>query len=220
MKYSIIFPLFSILLNSCIKEECQINGGYYEFEIPATLTPAKDTFQIGDTITIISSFSDEVYERKTDKYYKLENFRFYPELRIREISVSPANEAAVSNFEVLIDTATNFHRIDYSTGEVGYIGEYSYSNSRYELEYKLIPKASGFYHFSHLSVVFGLGENQSFEGKCSNLKDDAAVKLNDGADNNIELLHDSPDPHYNDWILQKPEDRFHKFGGYCFYVRG
>jgi len=75
------------------------------------------------------------------------------------------------------------------------------------------------YHFSHFSAIIGIGENQEFEGKCSNLTNDVAMNLNDGADNNINMLSSSPDPHYNDWILQKPEQRFYKFGGYCFYVK-
>ena len=43
--------------------------------------------------------------------------------------------------------------------------------------------------------------------------------MNDGAENNIHMLLDSPDPRYRDWIMQKPEKRFHQFGGYCFYVK-
>ena len=44
--------------------------------------------------------------------------------------------------------------------------------------------------------------------------------MNDGAENNIHMLLDSPDPHYRDWIMQKPEKRFHQFGGYCILCEG
>jgi hypothetical protein len=220
MKYLITFLTISLYLNSCVREKCQIAGSY-EFELPVTLTPAKDTFHIGDTITVVSSFPDEVYERKTEKTYKLENFRFYPELIISELSDSVADRAALLNFEIIIDDATNFYRIDYNDGAIDYIGEYSYAANSYDLEYKLVPKVSGFYIFGHASTLIGigLGSDQDFDGKCSNISVSAAMKLNGGADNNIEMLKYSPDPHYNDWILQKPEDRFYKFGGYCFYVR-
>ena len=62
-------------------------------------------------------------------------------------------------------------------------------------------------------------QSQEFEGKCQRIEIGSAVKLNEGTDNNIDMLNDSPDPHYNDWMLQKPEQRFHRFGGYCFYVK-
>ena len=64
----------------------------------------------------------------------------------------------------------------------------------------------------------GIGQNQSFDGKCSGKDIEGISNLNNGADNNIELLLDSPDPNFNSWILEKPYQRFHKFGGYCFYV--
>jgi hypothetical protein len=218
MKYLIIFSTISLLFNSCIKEKCQINGGHYEFEIPATLTPAKDTFQVGDTITIVSSFPDEVYERKTDKTYKLENFSFYPGTEIVKIDSSVAIPAIVNYFDLLIDTAQDYHLQVFSSGTHGIIGQYQYINNNYSLNFKIIAKRSGLFYMEQ-GVALNLAPNQDFEGKCSNLRNDAAVILNGGADNNIEMLKYSPDPHYNDWILQKPEDRFYKFGGYCFYVR-
>lgn len=208
-----------MLFVKCIKEECKINGGQYEFEIPASLSPLKDTFNVGDTIFFVSGFSENVFERETGRTYMLKDFKFYPRLRLREVSGVMANEGALLNFDVLVDTSTNFSQFNYSDGAIGYVGEYSYANSGYSLVYQLVPKEPGLYYFSYFSNVFNFGEGQDFEGKCSNLDIDAAVVLNDGADNNIHMLSDSPDPHYNNWILQKPEERFYKFGGYCFYVK-
>lgn len=218
MKYLFIFSLPFFLLNSCVKEKCQI-AGFYEFEIPATLTPAKDTFQVGDTITFVSSFENQVFERKTKKFYKLENFKFYPELSMAEVSDSATNKGALVDFDVIVDSATNFSRLNYSNGQIDYIGEYNYLSNKYSLDFKLVPKASGLYVFSFFSLVWTLDKNQKFDGKCSNINVDGVVKMNDRGDNNIEMLKNSPDSHYNTWIFGNPEQRFHQFGGYCFYVK-
>lgn len=57
---------------------------------------------------------------------------------------------------------------------------------------------------------------QDFLGKCDYTEMDARVTLNDNADNNIDYLRLSPDKQYNTWILEKPDERFYKFGGYVF----
>ena len=98
------------------------------------------------------------------------------------------------------------------------IGQYSYEEGRYALEYKIIPQQEGLFMFSHGSALFPQGEDQKFPGKCKHTGSSARVTLNGGADNNIEFLRNSPDPHYSEWIMARPEERFHKAGGYCFYV--
>ncbi len=218
MKYTIVIFIFVLFLNSCIKKECQIAGSYYQFEIPATLTPAKDTFQVGDTIEFTSSFSDELYERITDHVYKLENIKFYPETAIYRIDIVGAIED-FAEFEIVLDTIYDYNFFDYSSGARTLVGEFLYDNHAYTLGFKIIPKQRGLFFFRHGLGIGSYGENQEFDGKCSNVKIDGVVKLNDGVDNNIEMLNDSPDSHYNDWILQKPGERFHDFGGYCFYVK-
>lgn len=217
MKHIIFVSFVTIIFNSCIKEECKIAGGYYEFEIPAILTPEKDTFSIGDTITIISSFSDVVYERKTDKVYKLIEFKFFPGTEIKNIDTFPAAEG-LSFFEILVDSSLNYKVVNFSESKMRIKGEYDYNNNTYYLKYQLVAKKSGLYYIEQ-SIYPELDPNQHFEGKCPNLKIDGAVKLNGGKNNNIDMLIYSPDPHYNNWIIQRPEDRFYKFGGYCFYVK-
>ena len=105
MKYYIIFSAMSILFYTSCRKECQF-GGAYEFEIPVTLSPAKDTFQIGDTITITSSFSDEVYEKRTENWYELKDFNFSPQTTILNIDSSSINGEILGFFDILIDKKT------------------------------------------------------------------------------------------------------------------
>lgn len=218
MKYISILMVFIcyFLVQACIRKDCKIPN--HDFEIPATLSPAKDTFNIGDTITISSVFPNQVYDKSTEQYYKLENFRFYPEVWITKIHTVPVIEN-LSGFEFIVDSVYNYNLFCYSDGSCSYYGEYNYSNQEYSLYYKIVLQSSGLYRLSQGSAIYPLGEWQDFEGKCWNVYSDVSTKLNDGIDNNVAFLNNSPDPHYNDWILQEPDYRFHRGGGYCFYVR-
>jgi hypothetical protein len=215
MKYLIIIPIICLFLQACISEKCQIPN--HQFEIPATLSPANDTFNIGDTITISSIFSNPVYDKNTNEYYTLENFKFYPETRIYKIdTVREANN--LSEFDFIINPKYNYYLFNYSSGNSSLIGHYTYANNTYSLEYQIIPKVRGLYALNHSSAIIALGENQEFEGKCGNVSSDVDVTLNEGADNNVDFLLESPDVIFQN-IWAKQDAQFHRFGGYCFYVK-
>ena len=104
--YPFLFTLFCLIF-SCTSKECQITS--HKFTIPLKLTPEKDTFFVGDTISIISEFLNNVYDKTTDQNYLLDQFKFFPEARIRELSDSIANQGGFADFEVLIDSEYNFY---------------------------------------------------------------------------------------------------------------
>jgi len=215
MRYLLIIIIIT-LLSSCGRN-CSVPGSYV-FEIPIILSPAQETYQIGDTIRITSFFSDEVYERKTGIHYNLIDFKFYPEMQMREISDTTANEAALSDFEVLIPSEYDFQEYIYGSGSVAYSGEYKYENGNYELSYKIIPQSKGLFYFSFISSLATIDEYQDFEDKCPGESSSARAQLNDSADNNIHLLNESLDPFYNEWRLADPDGRFHRYASYCFRV--
>lgn len=214
----IIFLLF-IASYSCTKKKCQF-GGAYQFEIPVTLSPTKETYKIGDTISINSRFSDQVYEAVTDQFYSLADFRFRPTFEANEISDSIINNAALNNFEIIIDTVQyNLTEFIYSSGSVTYNGEYLYQNGEYLLTYKLIPKITGLYEFAQASLGGDLLENQDFPEKCKNKTINIRTILNNRtSNNNIHLAKDSPNEWYNTRIFHKPKERFTYLGKFIFYV--
>jgi hypothetical protein len=220
MKLVPILAILPLLLASCTREECRFPGSY-EFVLPAELSPARDTFRIGDTIRVVSSFSDEVFERKTQRAYVLEDFRFHPVTIIHKIDTFPGTgEAGLLDFHVFLHDGTHQYQFISVSGGGALMGQYSYQGGTYSLGYSLVPQRAGLYFLKQLSLLYPTDEWQKFPGKkCKHTDSDARVALNGGADNNIEFLSQSPDPHYHDWVLQDPEGRFHKFGGYCFYVR-
>ncbi len=213
----VIFLIATVaVFTKCDPKECQF-GGAYDFEIPASLLPMQDTFGIGDTITIVSSFSDDVYEHQTDRKYQLVDFAFFPATLIKKISINPAIDA-VDDFEVLIDSLTNYSIVKYSGGINIIEGEYKYEQNRYFLEFQLVAKEKGLFYLEQ-GVDISFIKNQEFEGKCKDDANDGRVNMNNGAINNIDMLKESPDPHYREWFFGNPKERFYKFGGYCFYVK-
>lgn len=137
---------------------------------------------------------------------------------ITKIDTVPVIEN-LSGFEFIVDSVYNYNLFCYSDGSCSYYGEYNYSNQEYSLYYKIVLQSSGLYRLSQGSAIYPLGEWQDFEGKCWNVYSDVSTKLNDGIDNNVAFLNNSPDPHYNDWILQEPDYRFHR-GGLLLLCKG
>ena len=222
MRYlTILLPFILLLCWGCPREECRDAdfGGAYQFVIPATLSPAKDTFRVGDTIHISSVFSDEVYERQTEEYYKLENWRFYPVTRVDKIDVtdSAVIQNNLSQFDIIVFDNFEYELYNYISGNIGLVGQYQYKGDEYSLEYSIVPKQPGLFYFFH-GAAQSLDDDQDFPGRCPRVTSNTNVELNGGTGNNIEFLSASPDPHYNDWMLQRPQQRFYDNGGYCFYV--
>jgi hypothetical protein len=214
---TILCIVVSLFLEACIRKECRDIPGGYQFEIPVELRPALDTFKIGDTITIRSSFSNQVYEVNTARTYELDNFQFDPYIGAVRLDTVNADEGATRFFSIG-KSNVNLEFTEYSTGTSVYNGEYAYDDESYKLELQIIPEQEGLFILFFNARM--LDDRQSFPGKCASLNAYRSImRINDNAtNNNMNLLSESPDPHYNEWILQRPQERFFDAGGYCFYV--
>jgi hypothetical protein len=213
---TILSVVISLFVGACIRKECRDIPGGYEFEIPVTLSPAKDTFRVGDTISIVSTFDDMVFERKTQQRYLLENWDFYPITDIHKIDTAPYQNG-IPFFDVIVSDNIDYRQFTFSDGWSSFTGAYSYNRGYYTLSYKVLPKESGLYCIYQASAQ-SINDNQDFPGKCSGISSRTAVVLNDNVDNNIEFLEESPDTFISEWIPRRPMDRFYDGGGYCFYV--
>ncbi len=218
MRYATLCFLFLVSgLSSCwLFDDCN-TPGTVDFLIPATLTPAQDTFRIGDTIHIVSSFGDAVFETKTERRYLLENWYFLPLTSVIRIDTNPAlSYDGLLDFRVLLNPEHNYG-FDRLSGITALSGEYSYHDQRYYLDFALIPQKAGLYMFSHGSGLDDRIHRQNFPGKCRGTLSSVHTQLNNGADNNIHLLAQSPDPRFKE-MLSSSDKRFHRSGGYCFVV--
>lgn len=218
MKYLILITAIISLSSSCVKDPSKCPD---KFIIPAEIIPYSDTYEIGDTILMISSFDKFVFDQQTNKKYNMENISWNPILGIHKLDtniVDPNNiQTVMHNYVNFIpDEKYNLHFFYFSSGGSSLFGKYEFLNDTFTMEIKIIPKLKGTFF-----LKFGSGlvmSDQEFEGKCRHIGFDVYTDMNGDKDNNIDLLRESPNPHYNDWLLQKPEQRFDRGGGYCFRV--
>ena len=208
-------------LSSCIKKEnCdRISGGSYEFVMPFSLSPAKETYHIGDTITISSFVNNPVYERKTGNNYILNNFKFYLVSQLYYMDTLVNDYSDFNRFEVLFDSNYNQNVSFYSNNTSSILGQYNYQNNQYSYEFKLVAKEKGSYLLTQGSSIDYYGKDQHFNGKCSNTDVDARFYMNGRSDNNSHLLDEAFNKYYKGYLANnKLETQFLDFGGYCFKV--
>jgi len=220
-----IISLISILLlfnsSSCERNErCLPKGTYYDFQIPVQLFPAQENYRIGDTIHFISQFSDQVYEETTDSHYALDNFLFHPSIQIREISGEVPRDTVLNNFEVLADTSKyTFYKYIYNSGTVSYDGQYNYLNNIYKLEFSIIPRDTGLYYLVYGSLASTVDAFQDFPGRCDiNILNRVYTIVNEGGDNNLDLLLESLSSYYSGVLYNDYRDNLNKNGIFLFRV--
>ncbi len=227
MLYSIVtrviilaFSLLSVFVyQSCVSEECENVGVGYLFEIPVTLSPTLETYIIGDTIFIKSHFDDLILEKNLEKDFLLKNFLFLPTIYLFKLDTVEDKISALNDFDVILPPNSKLELKSDINDIISLDGNYNYNNEYYILEYKLIPKKRGLYYFSHGCYAAATFPGQEFEGKCPNKElNDICVSLNKGSQNNIDLMKKALHENYHTWTLEKPEERFHRRGSYCFYV--
>lgn len=220
MKNVIISFAFLLILFSCRKPEDCPNY----FELPIKIIPAKETYEVGDTLTFTSKFYKKVLayniQREALKPYDMSGIDWQPVTFIyRTDSTDEAGISIIMRFfDFIEDPSFNYKLMQYSEGSTGLIGEYNFENDTFFLTYRLIARKPGTFMSEFGSNLLEAYNTQDFPGNCNRNGFTATALMNDGADNNIDLLKESPNSFWNTWVLQDPKARFHKFGGYCFKV--
>lgn len=217
----ILFALLAVfLLGACLSKECRENspkGGNYQFVIPATLSPAKDTFRIGDTIMITSVFDDMVYERVTQDYYQLIDWELLFDIHIYNLNIAQDRLAAdaIVDFDTLVVRGHNNGFFPSFTGHIGFLANHEYQDGEYALIYGMVPRKAGLYFLLHNGIN---RSEQPFSGRCAGrgYDSDVKVELNGGIDNNVDFLLEGDSAYQA--FLNNPQAQFHDWGGYCFYV--
>jgi hypothetical protein len=213
MKNLLFLLLLPILFQNCAPKECP-----YWFQIPASVSPYEEEYHIGDTITITSKFHKDVFELNTEEYYNMEGIIWYPGISI--INLISTNQEIIpdfsSNFDFVADSTYNLYIRDLSSGSNYLFADYVFKNDTFELVIKIIPKTSGTFLLN-----FGNSnddDQQDYPGKCRRTGFEAKTLMNEGLDNNIELLKLSTFEKYNTWVFEREQVRFYDSGGFCFKV--
>ena len=220
MKYlQFLFILISYTSFQCCIKPANKCPRY--FEIPVEYSPLVEEYKIGDTLTLKSIFHKEVYERQTDKRYNLEGINWDFTLNIAQVDIDStdrveenAKTSEYIDFLAEDQEKYNLRYYNYSDGGSSLEGEYIHEKDSFKIELGLVLKKTGIFLVAGGPPIYQ--SKQDFPGKCKLTSFDVDVDANEGKNNNVHLLKESLHPHYNDWILKKPEERFR--GSYSYRV--
>jgi hypothetical protein len=93
--------IFSLLLISSCQCAPDVYGDNILLEIPISVELQSDTLNSGDTIWISASFDKEIMEMNSGRNIFLEDFQFFTELGISEISDTVQKFPSVSTFSIM-----------------------------------------------------------------------------------------------------------------------
>lgn len=210
-----IFILVITISVSCKKE----NNCPKEFELKGKITPLKDTFNLGDTLFLESSFNKILVENYTNKSYDMSNINWYPALNVYKIDSGDIeaifNQKTDNFIDILYCSNNDTNWFTYDEGRKYLQLNYDFNEDDYKLEVIISIKKSGLF-----LIEFGGGfENskQEFNGKCTNVDFNAYTRINNTSNNNIELLKLSQTNYFNDWLYNN-EERFYKRGSFVLLV--
>ena len=210
MKYPFFFLLIVIFQDcgSCdlTPPECQ---RVYDFEIPFTISPALDSFHIGDTLFIESILGNLLQDKTTGEEINVTNFEF----------------KLITGF-YRIDTLGYDRNVNENVGIINYNGEYKIvplyngvssvriiyetQNTNKYFKAGLIPKKKGIFHIGFTVFSTDLQDVNLSGNECSE-SIDLSINMNNGSDNNFYLEE------YN--LNTKPtEEVFKRAGAYNFVV--
>jgi hypothetical protein len=155
-----LFVIFIVYTTSCVRQNpgCKTESGYYIFSLPVSFYPTDSIIKLGDTIVITSEFPDTLpgrpYEFDSSNYelFYFENvdFRNYCHLiRVDTLLNSPSERFDfIDHFEILSDS---FYKMKVLKTTIGF--NYVYSENKYFLKFKIIPKFEGVYIFELGSII-------------------------------------------------------------------
>ena len=140
----LLFMLIGGSGSSC-KKEVPREQVRFDFLIPITITPLKDTISVGEELTFSTLFSDSVYDMKSAKRYYLPDFNWRPVIFIAKL-VAPekylsAQPYAGSKFEYINEVGSFI-----IVADVAATMNYVYENNQYKLTVKIKPKEKGVFN--------------------------------------------------------------------------
>ncbi len=209
-------------MSCCLHSDCVNKGAPCprEFIVPGEVIPYRENYKLGDTILIRSKFHREVRESfggvESEKY-DLGGLDFTFEFGIYKIDLDSAERFTQDYVDVLPNKEYPPSYFQFHSGYVNYSVDYHFEKDSFYAELRCIPKDTGLY-----VLAFATGKvlsREDFPGKCwTDQVFSVWSHLNGDRDNNIHLLKESPDPHFNTWILQKPKERFYDRGAFAYRV--
>lgn len=221
MKKISILLLFAVFntYSSCdlgVKPGCEgtnnSSGTGYEFEIPFTVSPAKDTFSIGDTITIESNFGDSLFNHLTKKYYQIGDLDFFIFIYIADLKTDPM----IGSLNYDIFPVTGLTDEDPSSFGKEFFMKHEYKDFQHRYKVKIVMREKGYFGFSPSSYISleKLSQSGQHITDCENEVVGLFYNTNNG-DGNFYMKQFAADHHVIEW----KNENIRKSGWYFFYVK-
>ena len=143
--------LFYLLLVSIVAFTGCVKDRHYEFvemkfELPATMTPERDTINLGDTLLFKMDFSDSLKDFLTGKSYKIKNFPF--NLFLSACKINDSTRGLGENLSTDKFTYTSIIGNFFNTGYVSTLFKLQYSSDKYQAICKIKPNERGVFVFN------------------------------------------------------------------------
>ncbi|HHB78095.1 MAG TPA: hypothetical protein ENK85_02535 [Saprospiraceae bacterium] len=216
MNNIVLLTLISLLFLSCnscdtiTSPRCERD---FAFSIPVSLSPALDTFSIGDTIAIELEFPIQMIDEITSDTIDMTTYPFATTInfaRLDTILASSANtlvEFVVTQGElefIPLFGGINITHITYET-----------INSNFVFSCKVVLKSKGLFEFGSGSIKPYHDIYQEIQPSCKTKSVEMKYELlPSGGDDNFDFLAFSPDPQKKNY----PNDKFIANSGFVFFV--
>jgi len=197
---------------SCKDKNCP---DYLQYQVPYTVSPIQDTFDIGDTIWIEMNFADQLTDLRGGIANTFSDFDFNLHLECGRFDIDPPQGKAVSFMDAIAFEGEIASTILPMSGVSFYKIVPFYIEQTYSFKGAVVLKQQGTF-LCGISPSSGRADPFEIKGNCNHLSLEISSKVNNGdpAENNYHLLKSSPVPVYRDMTVE----RFGQ-GAVCFVVR-
>jgi len=218
MRLFVLLSILVFLISSCGKpKECPD-----DFIVYGHVEPYSDVYYVGDTLELyVKNSCEYVYSRSQEKYYSLRGHRFFSYLYIYQIDSSVTDYYyKLHEFVDIIEDTTFAYETSYSTDSNSHLSFRSVN--QYDSIYssvKIVLKKKGLFYLS-----FGIWNSNSIRcgfpmnNSCDTINFDLRTILNKGRDNNINFIKESPNDHFNSWMLHPADKNFYERGSFVYKV--
>lgn len=185
----------------------------FEFDIPYSIAPAKDTFTIGDTIWVESVFSNQMLNKHNGKTYTLDHFDFRMSGVILDLETNPCLPTEAYD---MVSPESGLYTADRS----GYyfFFRYALSGDYYRWKAGFVLKRAGTFAFlPDTDIDLGNLSGQSPPQRITACNYEAVTLniLRKDAPSNVYLLQHAADPYVREpWDIAPFEQT-----AFAFYVK-
>lgn len=189
-------------ITGCVSER---NSNEYIVELPVSLYPAKDTFDIGDTLWIEQEFPDHLKDLKNGLTLDFSSFNYNGTLGISDL-------IDYQNYQIHQDVIQHTGQINGTGIGGGAIAfEYVHENGVFKHKMAIVMKKRGLFNIS----IYRVGTSDVDFTRCQVEYLDLRYITNNKAGNNFYMNKSSKDPFY----LNMNKEKFDNLGCFNFYVR-